>query len=621
MPIDRRADLHQDWYSPPILLYPRQTVLWGARSKAGLYNMPESSADTLAAKYELQGQSCSGKPGVGAQRIAINVISNTEPIMSDRFRVVLAQCNFVVGDIAANAERIVNAARHARDELRGRIVVFSELSLTGYPPEDLLLRADFVARSAQAMESIVQRIDGIAAVIGHPQECGGHLYNAATVIDDRIVCGRYYKQCLPNYGVFDEKRYFEPGSEPCVVGIDGASLGVTICEDVWDDGPVEQSVAAGAELILNLNGSPYHIDKPRQREQEVIANRARANRIPIVYVNQVGGQDELVFDGASFVAEQSGQVVMRCPAFAETIDAVDFRFDAGWHPDRGTTTPPMSLEAGAYGAIVLGVRDYVNKNGFAGVVLGLSGGIDSALTLAIAVDAIGAERVEVAIMPSRFTREISITDARQQAETLGVSYEIISIEPLFDAFLAQLAPVLAGYDADTTEENIQARCRGVLLMAISNKKRKMVLTTGNKSEMAVGYATLYGDMAGGFAAIKDVPKTLVYRLAHYRNGLGVVIPKRVIERAPSAELAADQRDADSLPEYDVLDPILQAYIEDDLAPAEIVKRGFDAQTVARVVALVDRNEYKRRQAAPGVRITPRAFGRDRRFPITSGFRP
>ena len=544
-------------------------------------------------------------------------------MVSEHLRVVLSQCNFVVGDLAGNAEKIVRVANRARDEWNGRIVVFSELALTGYPPEDLLLRADFIERSTHILDSIVsQATRGIAVVVGHPHVVGGRLYNAASVIDGGVVLGRYFKHHLPNYSVFDEKRYFAPGTEPCIVEVGGAMVGITICEDAWVDGPVEKSVETGARLILNLNGSPFQIDKPRQREQDVLATRARENRTPIVYVNQVGGQDELVFDGASFVVDSRGDVVLRCQAFAETCQAVDFALPA-CTPISGTEAlaPQLPLEAAVYEALVLGVRDYVEKNHFDGFVIGLSGGIDSALTLAIAVDAIGCARVEAVLMPSRYTQPMSIEDAQQEADALGVDYHIVSIEPLFDAFLSQLAPVFAGLPADITEENIQARCRGVVLMAISNKKRKMVLTTGNKSEMAVGYATLYGDMAGGFAAIKDVPKTLVYRLARYRNSITPVIPERVLERPPSAELAMDQRDVDNLPPYDVLDPILEAYIEEDLAPADIIARGFDPETVSKVVALVDQNEYKRRQAAPGVRITRRAFGRDRRFPITSGFRP
>jgi NAD+ synthase (glutamine-hydrolysing) len=419
--------------------------------------------------------------------------------------------------------------------------------------------------------------------------------------------------------VFDEKRYFAPGNNPCVIDIHGVPVGVTICEDVWQAGPVEQSANAGAGVVVNLNGSPYHVNKIEERIENV-AQRARASSVPIIYVNLVGGQDELVFDGESFVVDATGALTQRAAPFEEQLLAVDIDTSVRpMAPVAGTIEPQLGEIESVYQALVLGVRDYVDKNDFPGVVLGLSGGIDSGLTLAIAVDAIGADRVEAVMMPSRYTADMSLEDARAEAEALGVAYRVISIEPMFEAFFKGLGDEFRGFAPGVTEENIQSRIRGVLLMAISNKTGKMVLATGNKSEMAVGYATLYGDMVGGFAAIKDVPKTLVYRLAEYRNQIQAAIPRRVIEREPSAELAADQKDTDTLPPYNLLDAILERYVERDLGPEEIAAAGFDFTTVQKVVRMVDRNEYKRRQAAPGVRITPRAFGRDRRYPITSGF--
>jgi NAD+ synthase (glutamine-hydrolysing) len=534
-------------------------------------------------------------------------------------RIALAQINPLVGDIDGNAARIIAAAERARDELRAEAVLFPELCLTGYPPEDLLLRPGLHVRVLRALEEVKRRVAGITLILGLPQQAAGGLYNAAVVLRDGQLLGSYHKQHLPNYSVFDEKRYFAAGSEPCVVAIDGVNVGITLCEDVWHPGPVAQAVAAGARLILNLNASPFHINKGRERE-EVVRTRIRESGVPLVYVNQVGGQDELVFDGESFVMDAMGEVVVRAPAWQEGLWLAEFEVtDEALHAVPGAVMPAQSLEASVYDALVCGVRDYIDKNGFRGVVLGLSGGIDSALTLAVAVDAIGAARVEAVMMPSCYTADMSVEDAAAEARILGVDYRVITIEPLFHAFLASLRDEFAGMAPDTTEENLQARCRGVLLMAISNKKRKIVLTTGNKSEMAVGYATLYGDMAGGFDVLKDVPKTLVFRLAEYRNTLAPVIPQRVIDRPPSAELAPDQKDSDSLPPYEILDAILERYVELDQCVEEIVAAGYDEATVRRVVRLVDRNEYKRRQAAPGVRITRRAFGRDRRYPITSGF--
>ena len=533
-------------------------------------------------------------------------------------RVIMAQLDFLVGDVAGNTDKIIAAALNARD-LRADVIVFPELTITGYPPEDLLLRPSFVSQVEPAMQRLRTEIQGIVAVVGYPATTPGGLRNAAAVLGDGIIHAVYHKHLLPNDSVFDEKRYFTPGAEPTVVAIKGVRVGISICEDVWHPGPIQQAATAGAQLLVNLNASPFHAGKSQLR-LEILQQRVAESGIPIVYVNLVGGQDELVFDGNSLVVNACGELTQRAPFCAEGLYPVDFTVGATVEPAPSGLVEEPSREAEIYQAVVLGVRDYVNKNGFPGAVLGLSGGIDSALTLAIAVDALGAERVEAVLMPSRYTADMSNTDAELEAKALGVKYHLMPIETAFQSFLSTLQPVLAGLPLDSTEENIQARCRGVILMAISNKTGKIVLTTGNKSETAVGYSTLYGDMAGGFAPIKDVFKTMVYRLAAYRNSLTPVIPQRVFDRPPSAELRPDQTDQDSLPPYDVLDAILYRYVEEDHSVEDLVAAGFDRATVERVARLVILNEYKRRQAAPGVRITPRAFGRDRRYPITSGFR-
>ncbi|HRF43705.1 MAG TPA: NAD+ synthase [Candidatus Competibacteraceae bacterium] len=539
---------------------------------------------------------------------------------SSPFRVVMAQLDFLVGDIQGNTGKIITAAIDARDRLRADLIVFPELTLTGYPPEDLLLRPGFIRQVDPALQRLCSEIHDIAVVAGCPLPTPDGLRNAAVVLAGGVVRARYFKQWLPNYSVFDEKRYFVPGDDPVVFETAGVRVGVTICEDIWLPGPAAQAAEAGAQLLVNLNASPYHTGKGEQRLM-ALRRRVRECHIPIIYVNLLGGQDELVFDGGSMVVGADGALVQRAPFFVEGLYPVDFTVSAtGVEPETGEVAVESGLEEGIYQALVLGVRDYVQKNGFPGAVLGLSGGIDSALTLAIAVDALGAERVEAVLMPSRYTAEMSNTDAEQEARALGVKYHIMPIEPAFQVFLEILQPVLAGLPVNSTEENIQARCRGVLLMAISNKTGKLVLTTGNKSETAVGYSTLYGDMAGGFAPIKDVLKTMVYRLAVWRNQQSPVIPQRVIDRPPSAELRPEQTDQDSLPPYDLLDTILHGYVEQDRSVDELVEAGFDRDIVERVAQLVILNEYKRRQAAPGVRITPRAFGRDRRYPMTSGFR-
>ncbi|WP_455233832.1 NAD+ synthase [Thiogranum longum] len=534
-------------------------------------------------------------------------------------RLVMAQRDFLVGAVSRNADGVIEAAQQARDELGADLIVFPELTLAGYPPEDLLLRPGFQEIVDQALLRVRSQVSGIHVLVGHPEKTAEGRFNTASLIRDGDIIARCRKHNLPNYSVFDEKRYFVAGEGFCVAEIAGVRVGVSICEDIWMPEPAQAAVAAGAQLLVNLNASPFHIGKGNEREA-VVANRAQETHCAVVYVNLVGGQDELVFDGESFVVDQAGTTVIRAPAYQHGLYPVDFELAGeSLKPLPGQLTPRLSEEASVYHALVKGVRDYIAKNGFQGAVIGLSGGIDSALTLCIAVDAIGADQVEALMMPSRYTADISLEDARAQARALGVDYREISIEPPFNAFLEALSEVLAGTEADTTEENIQARCRGVILMAVSNKQGRILLTTGNKSEMSVGYATLYGDMAGGFAPIRDVPKLLVYRLAEYRNSLGAVIPQRVLDRPPSAELAPDQKDEDSLPPYSVLDPILEGYIAQDLSIEELVHRGFDRDTVRRVATLVDRNEYKRRQAPPGVRITQRAFGRDRRYPITSGF--
>jgi NAD+ synthase (glutamine-hydrolysing) len=532
-------------------------------------------------------------------------------------KIALAQTNFLVGDIDANVQNIVHNARQARESLGADLVVFPELTVTGYPAEDLLLRRDFVTAAQEAIERLAMLLpQDIAAVVGFPESREGKLYNSAAVLYQGRILAGYRKRALPNYGVFDEQRYFTAGDKTCVFAFKGAKIGLTICEDVWFPGIIAANQREGADLLLTLNASPFNAGKIQQREA-VICTQVEAAGIPLVYVNQVGGQDELIFDGASFVVDAQGEVVFRAEEFKEQIGLVDF---VDGRPLKGDCAPLYQPVASEYQALVLGIRDYVRKNGFKGALLGLSGGIDSALVLALAVDALGAEQVEAVLMPSRYTQTMSIEDAIWEADALGVKHHIVPIDPAVTAFNGMLADIFAGTQPDTTEENIQARCRGMILMAISNKQGKLLLTTGNKSEMSVGYATLYGDMAGGFAPIKDVPKLLVYQLARYRNGLSFVIPERVLTRPPSAELAPGQVDQDSLPPYEVLDPILERYVELDQSAAEIIAAGFKPEDVVRAVSLVDRNEYKRRQSPPCIRITERAFGRDRRYPITSGYR-
>jgi NAD+ synthase (glutamine-hydrolysing) len=539
---------------------------------------------------------------------------------ADRVKIALAQLDLLVGDVRGNLERVIRESRRARDELRADLVLFPELTLSGYPPEDLLFHRGLRLQIGRALEELTQAVPEIGVMVGYPEYAQGLIYNAACLMRGGRVLAQHRKACLPNYKVFDEKRYFTAGTEATVVDFDGMRLGLLICEDAWEPQPAAGARALGAEALLIINASPYEIHKQREREQ-VIGQRVRETGLPAAYVNLIGGQDELVFDGNSFAMDAQGGIAMRAPAIEEGLYCVEFeRRGAAVVPLSGSIAPEWSDDQTVYRVLVLGVRDYVNKHGFMGAVIGLSGGVDSALTLAIAVDALGAERVHAVMMPSRYTSSMSREDAAAQAQALGVSLSSISIENMFAATLEALQQEFAGRAPDATEENIQARCRGVLLMAISNKTGRMLLTTGNKSEMAVGYATLYGDMAGGFAPIKDCSKQLVYRLARYRNSLAPVIPERVISRPPTAELRPDQKDTDSLPPYEVLDPILEAFIEEDLSVEEICERGFDRAVVARVLDMVKRAEYKRRQAPPGVRVSARAFGRDWRYPITNGYR-
>ena len=538
----------------------------------------------------------------------------------EKIRIILAQINFLLGDIEDNAEKIIRYSLEARDKHKANLIIFPELTLTSYPPEDLLLRPNFYTRIEHAIQRLQKEIQGIDVVFGYPEQTTGGIYNKSALLRNGEIIAGHYKQHLPNYSVFDEKRYFKAGCSPTLTSIKDIPVALVICEDLWFSEPMLQAAKTGAKFVISINASPFERNKPVLRQQ-TMAQRAKEGNIPIVYVNLVGGQDELVFDGGSMVLNEKGEVCYSAPYFQEGLFAVDLEFDGEKIKIANANILPMpNEEERIYQALVLGVRDYIEKNKFPGAIIGLSGGIDSALTLAIAVDAIGKDRVEAVIMPSRYSAEISLTEAKKQAEAMGVKYRLISIEPIFNAFLNSLQPEFIGTTTDTTEENLQARCRGTLLMALSNKFGKIVLSTGNKSEMSVGYSTLYGDMVGGFCVLKDVWKTLVYRLANYRNKISPVIPEAVINRAPSAELAANQKDEDTLPPYSMLDEILERYIEKDQSFQLIVEAGFNADVVSKVVNMVDRNEYKRRQAPIGVKITSRAFGRDRRYPITSGFK-
>ena len=536
--------------------------------------------------------------------------------MSNPIRVALAQINPLLGDCIGNAEQIYQAAEAAHAQ-GASLVLTPELVLTGYPPEDLLLRPAFIADTQKVLDHLCQRLavfEGLAVVVGHPSQDPVGLHNTASVLQDGKVIAHYYKQVLPNNEVFDEKRYFVSGNTSCVFSHLGLKLGLLLCEDIWHAEPAANARANGAELLLVMNASPYHLEKDNTR-LAVLKERTQATGLAVVYLNMVGGQDELVFDGGSCALNSKGELVMAMPQFKEALTVLSIQ---NGQPLHGEITPPLALEAQVYSALVMGTRDYVCKNRFPGVIIGLSGGVDSALVLAIAVDALGADHVRAVMMPSPYTAEISWIDARELAKNLGVQYDEIPISQPVDAIEGVLQEQFANRTPDATEENIQARVRGTLLMALSNKTGRLVLTTGNKSEMAVGYCTLYGDMAGGFAVIKDIAKTLVYKLCHYRNQIQPVIPERILTRAPSAELRPNQTDQDSLPPYEVLDAILMRYMEQNQSSAEIIAAGFQSAAVFKVTHLIQLNEYKRRQAPPGVRITARAFGRDWRYPITSG---
>ena len=526
-------------------------------------------------------------------------------------KIAIAQINCTVGDLRGNCAKITDYARRAQ-LLGASLLITPELALSGYPPEDLLLRDDFHIACAKELIKLSLAVPDITIIVGHPHKQNGQLYNAASVLEHGKILATYHKHSLPNHSVFDEVRYFTEGNEALVFEHLGTKFGVLICADVWEKMPAQQAKKAGAEFLLALNASPYHMDKQATR-MDILGERVKETGLPIVYANMVGGQDELVFDGASFVLDSTGNITHQLPAFEEMLSIVEISHH---RPLSVELKPALTLEASVYSALKLGLCDYVNKNNFPSVVLGLSGGIDSALTLAIAVDALGAKRIKVVMMPSEFTADISINDAQHMAQLVGVNYSEMPIKPLFELFRETLAPAFGNLPFDTAEENLQARIRGMLLMALSNKFGSIVLTTGNKSEMAVGYSTLYGDMAGGFSLLKDVPKTLVYKLAHYRNTISNIIPERIITRPPSAELRAGQTDQESLPSYDILDAIMQAYVEEDLSRDDIIRLGYSEADVKRVTQLIDRNEYKRRQAPVGVRITQRGFGKDRRYPIT-----
>ena len=534
-----------------------------------------------------------------------------------RLRIAVAQFNAVLGDLAGNSIRILEFAKRAR-EAGAQVLLTPELALCGYPPEDLLMRPDFYRACAEQVDMLA-RAAPLPIVLGYPEQSGSRRYNAAALLDGGEVRANYRKHRLPNYEVFDEERYFEAGSEPCVISINGVRCGLAICADVWEYGAAEAAALAGAELMLTLNASPFHMNK-QVRRYEVLGDRVAATGKPAIYANLVGGQDELVFDGASFALDGQGRLTHQSPAFVEDLAIIDYA-DGQLLPGRIAEAP--TAEAEVYSALKLGVADYLGKNGFPGAIIGLSGGIDSALTLAIAVDALGADKVRCVMMPSPWTAQMSLDDSREMARRLGVQYDEIPIAAAMEQFAVLLAPTFAALGPkpvwDTTDENLQARIRGMLLMALSNRSGRIVLTTGNKSEMAVGYATLYGDMAGGFAVIKDVFKTFVYRLSEYRNTLSDAIPRNIITRAPSAELKPDQTDQDTLPPYAVLDAIIEAYMERDESPRQIIAAGYAVADVRKVVGMLKKNEYKRRQAPVGIRVTQRGFGKDWRYPITSRY--
>lgn len=536
-------------------------------------------------------------------------------------RLALAQINPTVGDIEGNAFKICDYIEMAKKQNAG-IVVFPELAVTGYPPEDLLLKPQFISDNLDALKRVQRETEGITAVVGFVDRNDG-IYNAAAILRNGKLIGAYYKKHLPNYGVFDEYRYFKAGTESPVYAIGDVTVGVNICEDIWyPEGPAKSQAVAGAEIILNINASPYHLGKLSLRE-EMLSQRASDNNIVVAYLNTVGGQDELVFDGGSLIIDRAGEIIVRGRQFEEEMIVADVTVNGPSQPGKRYLAPAASsLGEEVYKALALGTRDYVNKNDFSKVVIGLSGGVDSSLVAAIAVDAIGKENVKGVFMPSPFTSKESREDSSALAKNLGIKIIDVPINEIFESYRKNLKREFKGFHEDITEENLQARIRGNILMSFSNKFGWLVLTTGNKSEMSVGYATLYGDMAGGFAVIKDVPKTLVYELCKWKNSREgrAVIPERVLWKEPSAELKPDQKDTDTLPPYPVLDPILKAYIEDDKSFEDILSSGCEKECVQKVIKMIDKSEYKRRQSPPGIKITPRAFGKDRRFPITNKYR-
>lgn len=530
---------------------------------------------------------------------------------------MLAQLNLKVGDIEGNLEKHLHATIKAKDDLSADVIVFPELSLIGYPAEDLLLRKSFINDAEQALQKLVASVQGVYCIVGHPLSDSIHLYNACSIIYNGKILGTYKKQYLPNNGVFDEARYFAPGNTSCILPIHDIPIGFIICEDLWRLGPTRANAEAGAKLMIVPNASPFEIHKHEERVS-VLSKRAKHDHLPILYVNHIGGQDELIFDGGSMAIDNEGQLCQWAGFFNECLFPIDIDTQTLKMSTDQINLP--SIEEKIYQGLVLSLRDYIRKNNFPGALVGVSGGIDSALTLAIAVDALGKENVHAVIMPSRFTEDISLKDAKSVIQNLGVTSETISIEPSYTSFLASLHSSFASKKPDITEENIQARCRAIILMALSNKHGHLVLTTGNRSELAVGYCTLYGDMAGGFAVLKDIPKTLVYKLAAYRNQLQSVIPERTITRAPTAELAPHQKDEDTLPPYPILDDILDRYLNQGLSKDEIIAEGFNAEVVNKVINLIYKSEYKRKQSAIGPRINHKSFGKDWRYPITNGFK-
>ncbi len=549
------------------------------------------------------------------------MLTQNSGTLADRpyMKLAIAQINCTVGDLSGNVRKILDYTDRAKKS-GAALLITPELAVSGYPPEDLLLRDGFKLACRDAVADIAKNIKGITLLVGHPHLIGNDLYNAASVIRNGGIIATYCKNKLPNDSVFDEYRYFRPGTDPCVFELNGTRFGINICQDIWEEGTASRAREAGADILLVLNSSPYHMRKQELRHR-IARQRISETATPIIYANLVGGQDELVFDGASFAMNGKGELTYQFQEFKETLGLIELQDGA---PVPGYIVPSRTVEASVYAGLCVGIRDYIEKNGISGVLLGLSGGVDSALTMAIAVDALGAERVEAVMMPSQFTADISLSDARTMARTLGVRYSELPIDGIFAEFKDDLAHEFAGLPqpsgTDLTEENLQARIRGTLLMALSNKYGSILLTTGNKSETAVGYCTLYGDMAGGFSILKDVSKTMVYRLCHYRNNLSEVIPPRVINRAPSAELRPDQTDQDSLPPYDILDAIIEAYVEHDLSLQEILSKNYPEADVRRVVQLIRQNEYKRRQSPPGIRITQRGFGKDWRYPVTAKYR-